>query len=86
MSDEPRPGTLFGALVAACVVAAARRRDHPLRALVKQRPSVLFELNELGRNGQAHRLGKPTAVEDLQWCRELAALAVQVLLAVPGAP
>lgn len=85
-SDQPRDGTHFGALVAACIVAAVRRGDHPLRALIKQRPSVLFELNELrnGRNGQAHRLGESTVNEDLQWCHDLAALVVPALLAVPG--
>jgi hypothetical protein len=88
VSDQPRDGTHFGALVAACIVAAARRGDHPLRALIKQRPAVLFELNELrnGRNGQAHRLGESTVGEDLQWCHDLAALAVPALLAVPGTP
>jgi hypothetical protein len=87
-SDQPRDGTHFGALVAACIVAAVRRGDHPLRALIKQRPSVLFELNELrnGRNGQAHRLGERTVDEDLQWCHDLATLVVPALLTVPGTP
>lgn len=87
-SEQPPNGTHFATLVTACIVSAARRENHPLRSLVRQRPSILFELNELrnGRNGQAHRLGADTVDEDLHWCRDLATLAVPALLSVPASP
>lgn len=87
-SDRPSNGTNFATLVAACIFAAVRRDDHPLRSMLKQRPSILFDLNELrnGRNGQAHRLGADPVEEDLHWCHDLAALAVPFLLSVPASP
>ena len=83
---RPAQGAPFITVAAACLIAAGRRKDHPLRSLLQQRPNLMFELNDLRdlRNGQAHRLGERTVTEDLHWCKDLARLAVPQLLRLPA--
>jgi hypothetical protein len=78
----------FGTNVAACLLAAARREDHPLRALVRGYPAALTEIDHLreARNQQGHRLGAETVDEDLEWCRDLERLVTPALLDVPAVP
>jgi hypothetical protein len=76
----------FGTVLAACLLTAAQRAEHPLRRLIGERPNLLFELDSLRqlRNPQAHRLGESTTVvEDLRWCQELANSAIPELLELP---
>jgi len=82
-----RKGASFRTVLAVCLLSAARRGDHPLRATVADRPSLLADLNTLRqiRNGQQHRLGSGSVADDLQWCRDLAALATRQLLTLPPA-
>ncbi len=86
--DQAGPlGASFRTVLAVCLLSAARRGDHPLRATVADRPSLLADLNTLRqiRNGQQHRLGSGSVADDLQWCRDLAALATRQLLTLPPA-
>lgn len=85
--SRPHEGTQAGVLLAACLLAADRRDDHPLRRLIAKRPELLFEIDNLRqlRNAQAHRLSEPSVSDDMQWCQELASLAAGELLELPTA-
>lgn len=85
-SGSGRPGKYQTAL-AICLLSASRRDDHPLRSLVAEWPGLLPDIDTLRslRNGQAHRLGDGSVADDLQWSRDLAALAARELLRLPPA-
>lgn len=77
----------FGLLLAACLITACDRKDHPLRRMLAGRPELLFELDNMRqlRNPLAHRLGETSTVtDDLRWCQELAGVAIPELLKLPS--
>jgi hypothetical protein len=89
IARESRPANhQFGTVVAACLLSAARRDDHPLRELMSGHPTALAEIDNLrdARNKQGHRLGAETVAEDLEWCLDLEQLVVPALLRVPAVP
>ncbi|MEU6431139.1 hypothetical protein ABZ860_35030 [Microbispora sp. NPDC046973] len=87
LAGEPKPpdGTKIGVLIAAALISAEARDDHPLRRMVARRSDVLFGCDQLRqmRNGQLHRLGKRSVAEDLKWCKELGEQAASELLELP---
>lgn len=83
--ESGRQGNYRTAL-AICLISAGSRDDHPLRTMVAEWPGLLPDIDALRqrRNGQAHRLGTGSVVDDLQWCRDLTALAARQLLRLPA--
>ncbi|MEU4408852.1 hypothetical protein AB0F88_30410 [Streptosporangium sp. NPDC023963] len=87
LAGEPRPpdGTKIGVLIAATLISAEARDDHPMRRMIAHRSDVLFGYDQLRqmRNGQLHRLGRQSVAEDLKWCKELGEQAASELLELP---
>jgi hypothetical protein len=63
-------------------VAAYKNPGHPLYRMAAQRPDLLSALETLGklRNRVSHGGRDPSAAEDSQWCRDLAANALPELI------